>query len=98
MDRNLFNTAYEAMIRSQDLFYNMLLPQASLTSQDVDFGPIRFDDIRQDSITLTNTGHSTLEFKFTQEGAAAFPAWLNVSPFHAKVEKGGYFVVLLINN
>ncbi|VDD80178.1 unnamed protein product [Mesocestoides corti] len=88
VDQQLFTKAYEAVIRSQDLFYNMLLPQASLTSQEVEFGPVRFEDIRQQSIVLTNTGHSALEFKFTQEGAAAFPPWLHVAPPHARVEKG----------
>lgn len=80
--------AYEAVIRSQDLFYNMLLPQASLSSQEVDFGPVQFEDIRTQTIRLTNTGHSGLEFAFTQEGPAAFPPWLHVAPLNHRVEKG----------
>lgn len=82
--------AYEAVIRSQDLFYNMLLPQASLSTQDVDFGAIRFEDMRRETLRLTNTGHSVLEFAFTQEGAAAFPPWLHVSPLNARVERGEF--------
>ncbi|KAM7533739.1 hypothetical protein Aperf_G00000109496 [Anoplocephala perfoliata] len=84
----LFMRAYEAGIRCQDLFYNMLLPQATLSTQEVDFGPVLFEDIRQATIQLTNTGHAGLEFAFSQEGAAAFPPWLHVSPPKARVEKG----------
>lgn len=90
MDSHLFNKAYEAVIRSQDLYYNMQLPQASLTSQEVELGAVLFEDIRRKTITLNNTGHSHLEFKFTQEGAAAFPSWLQVHPLTARVEKGRY--------
>ncbi|VDO10381.1 unnamed protein product [Rodentolepis nana] len=84
----LFTRAYEAGIRCQDLYYNMLLPQATLSTQEVDFGPVLFEDIRQATISLTNTGHASLEFTFSQEGAAAFPPWLHVSPPKAKVERG----------
>lgn len=84
----LFMRAYEAGIRCQDLFYNMLLPQATLSTQEVDFGPVLFEDIQQATIQLTNTGHAGLEFTFSQEGAAAFPPWLHVSPPKARVEKG----------
>ncbi|VDK41042.1 unnamed protein product [Taenia asiatica] len=88
VNQQLFMRAYEAVIRSQDLFYNMLLPQASLSSQEVDFGPVQFEDICTQTIRLTNTGHSGLEFAFTQEGPAAFPPWLHVSPLNHRVEKG----------
>ncbi|VDM21909.1 unnamed protein product [Hydatigera taeniaeformis] len=87
VSQQLFMRAYEAVIRSQDLFYNMLLPQASLSSQEVDFGPIQFEDIHTQTIRLTNTGHSSLEFAFTQEGPAAFPPWLHVAPLNHRVEK-----------
>ncbi|KAL5102911.1 Inositol polyphosphate 5-phosphatase OCRL [Taenia crassiceps] len=88
VNQQLFMRAYEAVIRSQDLFYNMLLPQATLSSQEVDFGPVQFEDIRTQTIRLTNTGHSGLEFAFTQEGPAAFPPWLHVAPLSHRVEKG----------
>ncbi|EUB55309.1 Inositol polyphosphate 5-phosphatase [Echinococcus granulosus] len=88
VNQQLFMRAYEAVIRSQDLFYNMLLPQAALSSQEVDFGPVQFEDIRTQTIRLTNTGHSGLEFTFTQEGPAAFPPWLHVAPLNHRVEKG----------
>ncbi|KAL5963680.1 hypothetical protein TSMEX_008598 [Taenia solium] len=90
VNQQLFMRAYEAVIRSQDLFYNMLLPQASLSSQEVDFGPVQFEDIHTQTIRLTNTGHSGLEFAFTQEGPAAFPPWLHVAPLNHRVEKGFY--------
>lgn len=84
----LFIRAYEAGIRCQDLYYNMLLPQATLSTQEVDFGPVLFEDIQQATIKLLNTGHASLEFTFSQEGAAAFPPWLHVSPPKARIEKG----------
>nr|CDS26211.1 inositol polyphosphate 5 phosphatase OCRL 1 [Hymenolepis microstoma] len=84
----LFTRAYEAGIRCQDLYYNMLLPQATLSTQEVDFGPVFFEDIRQATINLTNTGHASLEFTFSQEGAAAFPPWLHVAPPKARIERG----------
>ncbi|KAM3178328.1 hypothetical protein ACTXT7_002774 [Hymenolepis weldensis] len=84
----LFIRAYEAGIRCQDLYYNMLLPQATLNTQEVDFGPVLFEDIQQATIKLINTGHASLEFTFSQEGAAAFPPWLHVSPPKARIEKG----------
>nr|VZI26765.1 unnamed protein product [Spirometra erinaceieuropaei] len=87
VDRYLFAKAYEAVIRSQDLVYNMSLPQATLSTQEVEFGPVRFDDICQDSIVIRNTGISALQFRFTQEGAASFPPWLTVTPMSAIVEK-----------
>ncbi len=68
----------------------MQLPQARLSTQEIEFGPVRFDDIRQESLTLTNTGHAALEFRFNQEGPAVFPTWLTVAPLSARVPKGAF--------
>ncbi|VDM01021.1 unnamed protein product [Schistocephalus solidus] len=95
VDRFLFAKAYEAVIRSQDLVYNMSLPQAALSTQEVEFGPVRFDDIYQDSIIIRNTGISALQFRFTQEGAASFPPWLTVTPMSAIVEKDASCTITL---
>ncbi|BHF77341.1 hypothetical protein SprV_0602044500 [Sparganum proliferum] len=56
VDRYLFAKAYEAVIRSQDLVYNMSLPQATLSTQEEEFGAVRFDDICQDSIVIRKVG------------------------------------------
>ncbi|KAF7258607.1 hypothetical protein EG68_04130 [Paragonimus skrjabini miyazakii] len=87
VNRSLFQRAYEAVVRSQDLVYNLSLPQAQLENQELDFGPVRFYQVLQRTLTLTNIGLTGLEFQFLREGIADFPAWLTVSPETMHVEK-----------
>ncbi|GAA50762.1 phosphatidylinositol-bisphosphatase [Clonorchis sinensis] len=89
VNRNLFQNIYEAVIRSQDLVYNLSLPQAQLESQDLDFGPVRFYEVSQRTVKLTNTGLTGLQYVFLREGITEFPSWLAVSPETMRVEKGG---------
>ncbi|THD21973.1 Type II inositol 1 4 5-trisphosphate 5-phosphatase [Fasciola hepatica] len=88
VNRTLFQRAYEAVVRSQDLVYNLSLPQAQLDNQELEFGPVRFYEVCQQSVTLTNTGLSDLQYNFRREGIADFPAWLTISPESMAVEKG----------
>ncbi|VEL13863.1 unnamed protein product [Protopolystoma xenopodis] len=71
------------------MVYNLNLPQALLDRQEVDFGEVRFYEIKRQSVTLTNTGQSSLEFRFVREGAAVFPLWLTVTPTSRELEKDG---------
>ncbi|CAL8092610.1 unnamed protein product [Calicophoron daubneyi] len=85
--RQLFQQTYEAVVRSQDLLYNLSLPQAQLDTQEIDFGSVRFYEVSQRTITLKNTGLSSLEYEFLREGIAEFPPWLTVSPDTMMVRK-----------
>ncbi|VDP73521.1 unnamed protein product [Echinostoma caproni] len=88
VNRTLFQRAYEAVVRSQDLVYNLSLPQAQLDNQELEFGPVRFYEVCQKTLTLTNTGLGDLQYNFRREGIADFPAWLTISPESMAVEKG----------
>ncbi|GMT36545.1 hypothetical protein PFISCL1PPCAC_27842, partial [Pristionchus fissidentatus] len=96
MNQKLADSLYEEAIREADRRANELLPQISLSCQEVDFGDVYFMKTATISIVIKNEGKSGVRFKLKERpGIGICAEWLNVFPQHYHLSLGQQVVMTL---
>jgi phosphatidylinositol-bisphosphatase len=68
-------TVYESLIRQLDSWENQAIPKVEITPQSIDFGVVKFEEMRTQKLLIENTGAVTVvEFHFVPKVAGGIDA------------------------
>ncbi|KAH9425493.1 hypothetical protein DERP_006101, partial [Dermatophagoides pteronyssinus] len=82
IDHTLKRKVYEDVMKKLDKVENELLPQVSIDTTEINFGPISFKDNNCRLLTLTNIGQSRIRYRFINKpnDKNFCKQWLRVTP------------------
>ncbi|KAK2727305.1 hypothetical protein QYM36_007966 [Artemia franciscana] len=92
-----YKKIYEEVMKHLDRLENDYLPQIAVSRTEIDFGTVRFLENKSNFLTISNTGHVPLQYKFInklREESYSKP-WLIVEPHTGFLMPGDYTEIQL---
>ncbi|KAK2727318.1 hypothetical protein QYM36_007971 [Artemia franciscana] len=92
-----YKKIYEEVMKHLDRLENDYLPQIAVSRTEIDFGTVRFLENKSNFLTISNTGHVPLQYKFInklREESYSKP-WLIVEPHTGFLMAGDYTEIQL---
>ncbi|XP_011549893.3 type II inositol 1,4,5-trisphosphate 5-phosphatase [Plutella xylostella] len=83
IDEEKYRKIYEEVIKQLDKLENELIPQVKVDQTEIDFGTVRYLELQQRTIMVTNVGKLPVEFEFIKklDEASFCKEWLIVEPY-----------------